>query len=83
MELEGVPPEPAGAPGSSLGLGELAALADAPGPLAGGGESTELPVLHDRAAHPVDLGVPPDGLVGDVDHDNLEVLVGRVLTDPV
>ena len=36
-------------------------------------------MLHDGAAHPVDLGVARDGLVVRVDHDHLEVLVGRVL----
>ena len=33
--------------------------------------------------HPVDLGVTGDGLVVGVDHDDLEVLVGRVLVYPV
>ena len=32
---------------------------------------------------PVDLGVTPDGGVGHVHHDHLEVLVGGVLTNPV
>ena len=49
------------------------------GTLAGGGEAAELPVLHDGAAHPVDLGVARDGLVVRVDHDHLEVLVSGVL----
>jgi hypothetical protein len=40
-------------------------------------------VLHDRPGDPVDLRVAADGLVERVDHDDLEVLVGRVLTDPV
>ena len=35
-------------------------------------ETSELSVLLHRAAHPVDLGVPPDGLVVGVDHDDLE-----------
>merc|ERR1719445_1125026 len=83
VELEGVPPEPARPPGAALGLGELASLADASGALAGGGEAAELPVLHDGAAHPVDLGVARDGLVVRVDHDHLEVLVSGVLSDPV
>ena len=36
-------------------------------------------MLHDGAAHPVDLGVARDGLVVWVDHDHLEVLVSGVL----
>jgi len=51
--------------------------------LAGGGEATELTVLHDRGDDPVDAGVVADGLVLDVDHDDLVVLVGGVLADPV
>ena len=37
----------------------------------------------DRVADPVDAGIPADGLVLGVDEDDLEVLVGRVLVDPV
>ena len=37
------------------------------------GKTTELPVLLDGGAHPVDLGVAGDGGVVDVDHDNLVV----------
>ena len=36
-------------------------------------------MLHDGAAHPVDLGVARDGLVVRVDHDHLKVLVSGVL----
>lgn len=36
-----------------------------------------------RVADPVDAGIPADGLVLGVDEDDLEVLVGRVLVDPV
>merc|ERR1719384_2527185 len=79
VELEGVAPQPAGATRTSLGLGELASLAQASGRFASGGKATEFPVLHDGSAHPVDLGVTCDGLVVDVDHDDLEVLVGGVL----
>lgn len=39
--------------------------------------------LVDRVADPVDAGVATDGLVLGVDTDDLEVLVGRVLVDPV
>ena len=37
------------------------------------GKTTELPVLLDGGAHPVDLGVAGDGGVVDVDHDHLIV----------
>ena len=47
------------------------------------GEATKLSVLLDRVGDPVDLGVPPDGLVERVDEDDLKVLVGRVLANPV
>ena len=36
-------------------------------------KTTELPVLLDGGAHPVDLGVAGDGGVVDVDHDHLVV----------
>lgn len=78
-ELEAVPPEPAGPPAASLGLREPPPVPDAPRPLAGGGEAAQLTVLHHGARHPVDLGVAADGLVVRVDHDDLEVLVRRVL----
>ena len=40
-------------------------------------------MLLDGVHDPVDLGIAPDGGVSHVDHDHLEVLVGRVLADPV
>jgi len=40
-------------------------------------------VLHDRSAHPVDLRIPPDGLVVRIDHDDLKVFVGRILANPI
>jgi len=83
VELERVAPQPAGAARSSLGLSELASLAQSSGRFASGGEATEFPVLHDWLAHPVDLGVTSDGLVVRVDHDDLKVLVGGVLANPV
>ena len=46
-------------------------------------ETPKFSVLHDWLGDPVDLGVPPDGLVEGVDEDDLEVLVGRILADPV
>ena len=53
------------------------------GRLGGVGETPELSVLLNGLGDPVDLGVAPDGLVEGVDEDDLEVLVGRVLADPV
>jgi len=70
-------------PGATNGLGEAVALAQAPGLFAHGGKSPELPVLVLVAGHPVEVAVPPDGLVLGVDHDDLEVLVGGVLAHPV
>ena len=43
------------------------------------GEATELAMLHDGLGDPVDLGVTADSLVEGIDHDDLEVLVRRVL----
>jgi len=83
VELERVLPEPRSAAGASLGLGEPASFAQSSGRFAGGSQSTELPVLCDSAAHPVDLGVAGDGLVVRIDHDDLEVFVGGVLSNPV
>ena len=61
----------------------VGALAQAAGLLAGVSQTAELSVLVDGATDPVSLGVPPDGGMGDVHHDDLEVLVGGVLTNPV
>ena len=47
------------------------------------GEATELAMLHDGLGDPVDLGVAADSLVEGINHDDLEVLVRRILTDPV
>ena len=40
-------------------------------------------MLHDWLGDPVDLGVSADGLVEGINHDHFEVLVGRVLSNPV
>merc|ERR1719477_228505 len=40
-------------------------------------------MLLDWATHPVDLGIPGDGGVVHIHHDDLEVLVGRILSNPV
>jgi hypothetical protein len=59
------------------------ALVDTTGLLAGSGETTGLAVLVNGVADPVDAGITADGLVLGVNEDDLEVLVGGVLVDPV
>lgn len=51
--------------------------------LASGGETSALAVLVHGLDDPVDAGVLADDLVLRVDEDDFEVLVGRVLVDPV
>ena len=51
--------------------------------LSGGGETTGFTVLVNWVDDPVDTGITTDGLVLRVNEDDLEVLVGRVLVDPV
>lgn len=68
---------------ASAGLVVAVALVETAGALAGGGEATGFAVLVDGVDDPVDTGVLADGLVLGVDEDDLVVLVGRVLVDPV
>lgn len=72
-----------GLPAAGLGLGVAVALVEAARLLAGGGEAAGLAVLVDGVDDPVDAGVAADGGVLRVDEDDLVVLVGRVLVDPV
>lgn len=65
------------------GLVVAVALVETAGLLAGGGEATSLAVLVDGVDDPVDAGIDADSLVLGVDEDDLVVLVGRVLVDPV
>lgn len=51
--------------------------------LAGGRETAALAVLVDGLDDPVNAGIAADSLVVGVHQDNLVVLVGRVLVDPV
>ena len=68
---------------AGAGLVVAVALVEAAGLLAGGGEAAGLAVLVDGVDDPVDAGVLADGLVLGVDEDDLVVLVGGVLVDPV
>lgn len=72
-----------GLPAAGGGLVVAVALVEAAGALAGGGEAAGLAVLVDGVDDPVDAGVDADGLVVGVDQDDLVVLVGGVLVDPV
>jgi hypothetical protein len=72
-----------GLPPAGSGLVVAVALAETARLLAGGGEAAGLAVLVDGVGDPVDAGVAADGLVLGVDEDDLEVLVGGVLVDPV
>ena len=82
-QAESVLPDPSGASGAPDGLVGADTLAHSSRLLAGGGEAAQLTVLVDSVDDPVDLGVSPDGGMGHVHHDHLEVLVGGVLTHPV
>jgi hypothetical protein len=81
-EREGVVPLP-GLPATSGGVVVLVTTAETTALLAGGGKTTGLAVLVDGGDDPVDAGIAADGLVLGVDKDDLVVLVGRVLVDPV
>lgn len=72
-----------GLPAASRGVVVLVATVDTTGLLAGGGETASLTVLVHGVDDPVDAGVTADGLVLGVDEDDLVVLVGAVLVDPV
>ena len=81
-EGEGVVPLP-GLPPAGCRLVVAVSLAQTTALLAGGGKATGLAVLVDGVDDPVDAGIAADGLVLGVDEDDLVVLVGRVLVDPV
>ena len=83
-ELEGVAALPGGADGTTDALvGAVSLALETTVLAASGGEATELAVLVDGVADPVDAGVVADLGVGRVNHDDFEVLVGGVLVDPV
>jgi hypothetical protein len=68
---------------ASSGVVVLVTTVDTTGLLAGGGKTTSLTVLVHRVDDPVDAGITTDGLVLGVNEDDLVVLVGGVLVDPV
>lgn len=82
-EGEGVAALPGGTSRTTNGLGKLVALSEAAALLASRSEATELAVLHGGLADPVHAGVATDSLVAGIDEDDLKVLVGGILVDPV
>lgn len=68
---------------TGLGVVEQMTLVDTSGLLSGGSKTSGFSVLVDRVTDPVVSGVSSDGLVRGVDKDNLKVLVGGVLVNPV
>lgn len=65
------------------GLVEAVALSESAGLLASSGKTAGLAVLVDWGNDPVDSWIATDGLVLWVDENDLKVLVGGVLVDPV
>ena len=68
---------------ASGGLVVAVALVETTGLLASSSKASGLAVLVDGVDDPVNAGIDADGLVLGVDEDDLVVLVGRVLVDPV
>lgn len=68
---------------TSLGVVVSVTLVETSGLLTGSGETTSLTVLVDWLSDPVVSGITSDGLVLWVNEDDLEVLVGGVLVNPV
>merc|ERR1719263_1766953 len=54
--------------------GTLALRKEAAGLAASGGETTQLAVLHDGLANPIDAGIITDNFVIRIDHDNFKPL---------
>lgn len=82
LEVEGVVALP-GLAATGGGLVEAVALSETAGLLASGGKAAGLAVLVDWGNDPVDAWIATDSLVLWVDENDLEVLVGGVLVDPV
>jgi len=72
-----------GLPAAGSRLVVLVALAETTRLLAGSGETTGFAVLVNRVNDPVDTRITADGLVLWVNEDNLVVLIGGVLINPV
>lgn len=82
-QLQGVASLPAGTAGTTDGQVELVALAQAATLLPCRRQATHLSVFVYGLCDPLGVWVASDGLVEDVDEDDLEELVGGVLAHPV
>lgn len=82
LQVERVVPLPR-LPPACRRLGVRVTLAETARLLAGGRQASGLAVLVHRVHDPVDARITADGLVLGVDEDDLVVLVGRILVDPV
>lgn len=68
---------------SGVGLDVSKSLSESAGVATSGSKTTGLAVLVDGGDDPVDAGVVADSVVLRINQDDLEVLVGRVLSHPV
>jgi hypothetical protein len=82
LEVEGVVSLP-GLPTTSSSLVVTVTLAQSTRLFASSGKTAGFTVLVNGIDDPVDTGIAADGLVLRINEDDLEVLVGRVLIDPV
>lgn len=80
---QGVAALPVATAGTTNGLVEQVALADAAGLATSRGETAELAVLHGRLADPVHARIAADSLVERINTDDLVELEGGVLVNPV
>uniref|UniRef100_A0AAG5DCE2 Uncharacterized protein n=1 Tax=Anopheles atroparvus TaxID=41427 RepID=A0AAG5DCE2_ANOAO len=81
--MQTVATTPASAARSANSLRVAVALAQTTRTLSSRSETTKLTVLVHGITNPVRLRIPADGFVGSIDHDDLEVLVGGILGNPV
>uniref|UniRef100_A0A182ILW8 Uncharacterized protein n=1 Tax=Anopheles atroparvus TaxID=41427 RepID=A0A182ILW8_ANOAO len=81
--MQTVATTPASTARSANSLRVAVALAQTTRTLSSRSETTKLTVLVHGITNPVHLRIPADGFVGSIDHDDLEVLVGGILGNPV
>lgn len=82
-QVQTVTTTPAGATGSTNGLGVAVALAQTTRTLSSGSETTKFTMLVHGVTDPVNVRVTTDSVMGGIDHDDLKVLMGSVLSNPV